>query len=553
MYSIEKYKGNIKIIQKITPDEFKLEWVNNNMTHSGTWKNYEIDIDTNNYKNNKYYCSWKTDNGHTYSGYWIGYYDNDKIWNGQWFPDIQYISEIYEYKINNYSNFNDSSKYEFKFGEFKEANNCGTITAKLNKGNLQNGDPDNKDYKNSCDIITDSSEKNIIFTNIYIRNLYDTIYLKENPKKRIVTNKSKNIEFFHHYCKKLEKILDELIVFYKTIKIENDGSGYIYKVNFNKDHKIIIFGDIHGSFHTIFRTFIRFHLLGIIDINTFTIKDGYTIIFLGDILDRGAFQVETLYLIFNLLLINLDKTLENPKIIYNCGNHEDVIINTRDGFKNDSINSCGNDTIFKKTNELLKYFPVAVIINNIYWLCHGGIVHNENDSDNDIFYKNIKKNNKNIIIIKQEYKFQIMWNDFYNGDKTRDNLLHIGDDIYQIGQNTLNSFLNAGFKFIFRGHADNFSNSWLLTNEEGSGYEKDKCYHIANNKNIDISKLLKYNVSDTNNRYFAQLKLDMPDKFINDINTGLKIYPVLTISTNTANGRDLNRDSYILLRKGDNI
>ena len=41
----------------------------------------------------------------------------------------------------------------------------------------------------------------------------------------------------------------------------------------------------------------------------------------------------------------------------------------------------------------------------------------------------------------------------------------------------------------------------------------------------------------------------MSEKYIK--NEKIKIYPVLTISTNTAEGRNLNRDSYILLKIPD--
>ena len=411
----------------------------------------------------------------------------------------------------------------------------------------------NINYRNSCDIITDTYDIGIVFTDNYIQTLYENIYLKQYAKTEILNKKITIDNDLKKDCRILIIIIKLLIYKYKKLSLNlniGEQESYIHKINFDKDQKIIIIGDIHGSFHTLFRLFVRLHSLNILDINTFKIKDGYTIIFLGDIVDRGAYQRETLYLVFNLLNENFnDKQLTNPKILYNRGNHEEENINERDGFKDECDKTCGNE-LFELTNELFKYFSVAIIVNNLYWLCHGGIPNFVgNYSLSKINFKELKNNNNNNIIKINYYASnEIMWNDFWNGMDTQYNKKRGGSDkypIYEIGQDNINLFLDAGFKFIIRGHSDTYSNSWLL-NDKYTNIDSTGCYHIANNKYSNIENFLEYNDPDITKRYYAKLTLDLPNKYVE--HDKIKIYPVLTISTNTAAGRTLNRDSYILLR-----
>ena len=125
---------------------------------------------------------------------WIGNYNNDGYWDGEYTIILpEYVAELYEYKIENYSDSkiksNTANDYSFIFNRFrKEEIKCDTkINAISNiplKNNLKNND-----YKKSCDIITDIEnsdidKKDIEFTNEKIKKLYETIYLKENSKKK---------------------------------------------------------------------------------------------------------------------------------------------------------------------------------------------------------------------------------------------------------------------------------------------------------------------------------------------------------------------------------
>ena len=302
----------------------------------------------------------------------------------------------------------------------------------------------------------------------------------------------------------------------------------------------------------------RMVYLKIINVNTFEITEGYTIIFLGDILDRGAYQIETLYLIYNLLYTNFKGNVDDPKIIYNRGNHEETdyaMYGDNDLLQEDDKKCHNNNNISLANNNLIQFFPVAIIVNNLYWLCHGGIP-NESKENFEFF----KICSDNILMIDYNTTRQIMWNDFYNQEYNGYNESRTpnGNDnnVLNIGIKTINDFLDSGFKFIIRGHSDNFSNTWLLTNKYKNTYEDDiinNCYHIAAENKNDIDNFLYYNFARTTKRNYATLNLDMPEKqiIIKDKDNTI-LYPVLTISTNTAYGRMLNRDSFIILRTPDN-
>lgn len=106
-----------------------------------------------------------------------------------------------------------------------------------------------------------------------------------------------------------------------------EETGYVYKYKVPENTKVIIVGDLHGSYHTFFRTLIRLHAYNVIDLSTFSVNDGYLLVFLGDIVDRGAFGVEMLYILCGFLSFQLDRyrvegASFKPRIFLNRGNHE---------------------------------------------------------------------------------------------------------------------------------------------------------------------------------------------------------------------------------------
>ena len=388
----------------------------------------------------------------------------------------------------------------------------------------------------------------------------------------------------------------------RTINNKLNGA-YIFNIDVSKNEKIILFGDIHSSYHTFFRIFIRLHILGVIDFPNYKINDNYRLIFLGDIVDRGQYSIEILYILSKFIINN-----KHNKIIINRGNHEESIMWKDGGFENEISTKFPNNK--KKLIGLFKNFfaicSSAIILNynkKKYWLSHGGFPIGIEETDptfiipeNKVtFYNsniNISEENNNSEEINnnsfqdlyKEKPYQIRWCDFSNKNKStytdkNNNNRNEYIDRPKIGLNKLNSFLKENnIDFIIRGHTDNDFNAFLLnkvisTNKnKGKNKNIENCYlplnHInlyennennENNKNINIidnksiifptteSIQNKNNVLQTSEILCKIKTNDWNNNNINLFNINneaSKLYPVLTISTNSDYQRKLN-DGFI--------
>ena len=347
--------------------------------------------------------------------------------------------------------------------------------------------------------------------------------------------------------------------------LQNDENGYIRKIKFTKDDKIIIFGDFHGSFHTFFRIMLRLHIYGVVNIETYTINDNYKLIFLGDIIDRGQYSLE----IFEILFRFIQNDPNNNKIIINRGNHETYIISSVYGFKdeirNTEINYTDQSELFVKMLSFFRRCPSAIILHNNagynYWLCHGYIPNLPN-LDEEI--KNMIENN--IEVLKSNNIKEFLWNDpninniFITEHSVRDAR---AGTMFQVGVERLDQFRkNTKIHFIIRGHSDIYANASLLANR------------ITMNNNISPPQRNSKFFELGNKRVYRENQAHLPnlstkllsdDQYIdgsvenifmngdwtidNEANPypNFKVYPVLTIATNTDEGRNLICDSFIVL------
>lgn len=120
--------------------------------------------------------------------------------------------------------------------------------------------------------------------------------------------------------------------------------------------EVIIVGDIHGHIIELFRILIRF---GWPPLKTY--------VFLGDIVDRGEFSLETITLILVM------KILFPKKVFVIRGNHEFIEMFKKDGFSNEIYSTYKDVTIENSFNDCFAMMPLAALIFDKVLCIHGGI------------------------------------------------------------------------------------------------------------------------------------------------------------------------------------
>ena len=423
------------------------------------------------------------------------------------------------------------------------------------------------------------------------KNKLNDIYVKLN---KLIKD---NTIILKNYLKKNSAYKDD-----KNISELKNKSEIIYNL-FENEKKIIIIGDNHGSFHSFFRIILRLYIKKIIRPG-YKLKDNYKLILLGDILDRGNYATEILFILFNLMVNN--NTEDNLNVIIIRGNHEVEDQYGHYFFQNElkiKLKSIPDYNI-KKTEDLIteffKFCPSAIILkhfNTRYWLCHGGFPINfikkesflsqffkKNKSIeqniniepdityiDDIIYKKISlkiknKNNDNFIYVNNQDNLssEIRWNDFNtinnsvcshrNPDYSFYDRTKLNCKIKVIGRTDLLNFLEyLDIDFIIRGHSDDYSNAMLLCENNASSIpffylnkkENMEYYNNSGNK----TNILTYKYNDNDKKCDNEIVTINPKNFKKTESKvkDKKLFPVLTISNNCDKGRMLYSDCFIIL------
>jgi hypothetical protein len=138
---------------------------------------------------------------------------------------------------------------------------------------------------------------------------------------------------------------------------------FICKIAPTLQSKIIVFGNAQGAFHSLVRDLVKIKELGLVDASLKVTSPDHFIVFMGDVVSRSPYSMETLSLVMSLMQANPNN------VLYLKGNHE-----TADYWQEHSLKvelqiraaHLSPETV-PLTTEVDKFFntlPLAIYISN---------------------------------------------------------------------------------------------------------------------------------------------------------------------------------------------
>ena len=190
-----------------------------------------------------------------------------------------------------------------------------------------------------------------------------------------------------------ERYMNKIYLLKMKTKAKNILSEYnesIINIDIPHGKNFTIVGDIHGQFYD---------LLNIFDINGYPNEDNLYL-FNGDYIDRGAFGVET------IITLMAFKILYPNHFFMNRGNHEDINVNNRYGFKIEVAFDKYDSEVYDYFSEFFRFLPLGHIVNNKIIVIHGGLFSKEGVTINEL-----KKMNRNIDVPTEGLMTELLWSD----------------------------------------------------------------------------------------------------------------------------------------------
>lgn len=127
-----------------------------------------------------------------------------------------------------------------------------------------------------------------------------------------------------------------------------------------------VYGDIHGQLPDLLQFF-----------NNFAWPDqrkgdilSMNYVFLGDFVDRGAYSLSVISLLFAF------KLLHPKKVFLVRGNHEDRLMNQTYGFMEDCLQTFGHSlgkSAWEPCNDVFEFLPISALVGREVLCIHGGI------------------------------------------------------------------------------------------------------------------------------------------------------------------------------------
>ena len=272
-----------------------------------------------------------------------------------------------------------------------------------------------------------------------------------------------------------------ILVFREAAKLFREETLILELKKENPQDKVIIIGDLHGNLKSLMR------LLQIIKL-----ENPKYIIFLGDIVDRGLYQLECLILVLAL------KIKDSNKYYLLKGNHETLEVNRNYGFFHDFLNRFKDPKKFDHVLAIYNALPYCALVNESILCLHGGIPEDFNainrlggikTSEINLIYENTAKS-----------LLQIIWNDpksnlkgFTESFRGRD-IKFFGEDVFAdfMQENKLDYLIRAhemfpeGYKWFFN---ERLLSIFSSANYRGALTPNPASYAIIRNKTV-IPKII---------------------------------------------------------------
>ena len=427
--------------------------------------------------------------------------------NEEFKPDVE-LNQLFENLKNKKSDYYDEAKEYYNRGinevynEYKKKNNefhTNYSNFFENYFKIYSNNDDFKEYLNNINVFRQyDTNIDIKFKNLGLENYkelmeYNTEFKKKNSINLIdwVVNKEQSNKFyqfiqsdkqFHIVTNhQLNNLIPKIKLIYDKNYL-NIGDNYVTKRILPEDSKVIYLGDYHSSVHSLMIVIKQLKNRGILDKN-YKLINNYYIVFLGDIVDRGPWGIECLYIIYLLFFIN---NQEEIKIYILNGNHEEKDLYNQYDFGKELEYQIKEESTISKFEELINYLPLALFIkmeksnkdkyleSKWYQFCHGGIDSHQIDpmfiprfkeflDDNDTNILNLNYDNNDIK--------GFLWSDFgfkHPSRQIKDRPMY--NDIEVEG--VLDTF---NIMTIISGHQDSTNYAFLLKNIYNK-YIYDKIY-----------------------------------------------------------------------------
>ena len=278
-----------------------------------------------------------------------------------------------------------------------------------------------------------------------IKNYWLQLRIDKNKNKVSIEN---NEDLYKSDLYKLVSDQEIDILIEKTNQVYNkllfecnlqDNQNYLMKMTIHQNSKVAFFGDYHSSLHSLAECLLDLKNNDFfISEYSWILKDNNYIVFTGDLVDRGPYGIECLYLVYQLFILNNSNT---SKVIILNGNHEEENVYDNYGFRLELDNQIYKYDIKERFESLIKRLPLALFLKygeetEWYQFCHGAI---DEEIQLSNFFIEFLNNDYNILVIPEEFNgLGFLWNDI-----TNDNINDLINDIFEDPQNDkINIFNN---------------------------------------------------------------------------------------------------------------